>query len=95
VTKDDIRKAVLEALQSVAPEIDPNTVEPGLPIREQFDIDSVDLLNFLVDLENRLGVTVPEQYYGQIATIDHCVAYLARYLSAGAGSASPGPGSPG
>lgn len=84
MTQNEIRRTVLEALQSVAPEIQADAADPGVPIREQFDIDSVDLLNFLAALESRLGVKVPEQDYGRIATIDACVAYLAEQLGAAA-----------
>lgn len=83
MTKAEIRKAVLQALRTVAPEIDLQSVESDVPIREQFDIDSVDLLAFLTELESTLGVTVPEADYEQVTTIDDCVAYLAERVDGG------------
>lgn len=83
MTDAEIRTAVLEALRTVAPEIDPETVDPAVPIRDQYDIDSVDLLAFLTTLEDTLGVTVPEADYGQITTVDECVAYVASRVEGG------------
>ena len=51
---------MLEALAEVAPEIDAGKLEGGVPLRDQLDLDSVDVLNFLVALEKRLGVSGPE-----------------------------------
>lgn len=50
---------------------------PGVPLREQVDIDSVDYLRVLVELNEKVGVDIPEADYARIATIDQLVAYLA------------------
>lgn len=71
-----VRQAVLDALGDIAPEADLTTLDPAVPFREQLDIDSVDLVNFVVGLEKRLGVAVPESEYARIATLDQCVEYL-------------------
>lgn len=73
----DIRRTVLTALGAVAPEADLATLDPGEPIREQLDLDSMDFLNFVVSLHERLGVDVPEADYRKLATVDGAVAYLA------------------
>ena len=72
-----IREKVLSALTEIAPEVDPVSLNPDLPIRDQVDFDSVDLLNFVVALEEMFEVTVPERDYPQIATIGGMVEYLA------------------
>jgi acyl carrier protein len=77
MTKDEIKDAVLAALRRVAPEVDPETLRADLPIRDQADIDSIDFLNFLVELHSALGIDVPEGAYREVATLDGCVAYLA------------------
>jgi acyl carrier protein len=46
-------------------------------LRDQLDIDSMDFLNFVIALHERLGVDVPERDYPQLATFDGCVEYLA------------------
>ena len=80
-TTDALRAAALEALMDVAPDVDPAMLDTARPFREQFDFDSMDQLNFVVGLHRRFGVDVPETDYPQLATLDGCVAYLARALA--------------
>ena len=79
MTKDEIKSAVFSALQRVAPEVDPASLHTDLPIREQADLDSMDFLNFLLELHASLGVDVPEAAYREVATVDGCVSYLAAH----------------
>lgn len=72
----DIRRTVLTALGAVAPEADLSTLDPAEPIRDQLDLDSMDFLNFVVSLHERLGVEVPEADYNKLATVDGAVAYF-------------------
>ena len=81
MTGDEIRAAVLECLGRVAPEADPTTLRPDVPIRDQIDIDSMDFLRFVIELDQALHVAVPESDYGQIGTLDGCVRYLAARLA--------------
>ena len=87
MTEQEIRDTVLRALRNVAPEIDPATLAPDVPLREQVDIDSVDYLRVLVELNEKVGVDIPEADYARIATINQLVAYLAGR----AGTARAGP----
>ncbi len=80
MTDAEIRDRVLRALGDVAPEMDASTLDPARPIREQLDIDSVDLLEWVVGLETAFGVRVPETDYARLATLDDCVRYLAAKL---------------
>ena len=81
-TRDELRSALYRALRDVAPEIDPATIDPARPLREQADIDSVDFLNVLVALQRDVGVDVPEADYAQVSTVDDFVAYLERRVPA-------------
>lgn len=80
MTEQEIRDIVLRALRNVAPEIDPATLAPGLPLRQQVDIDSVDYLRVLVELHEKTGVDIPEADYARIATIDQLVQYLTGHV---------------
>lgn len=83
MTPAAIRAQVMAALADVAPEVDPAALDDDRPLREQIDIDSYDLLQLLVRIEERLGVDVPERDYAEIDTINALVAYLARRLPGG------------
>lgn len=81
MTRAEVQKAVLEALLTVAPEAQPAGIQSDAPLREQLDIDSMDFMNFVIALDEAIGVDVPEADYGKLSTLDACVDYLAGRLS--------------
>jgi acyl carrier protein len=83
VTNDEIRAAVLQALGGIAPEADLSRIRPDAALRGQLDLDSMDVLNFVIALHAALGVDIPEIDYPKLATLDGCVAYLAAARAAG------------
>lgn len=83
MTRDQMRAAVLGILGEIAPEADPAAIQPDVALRDQLDLDSMDFLNFVVALHERLGVEIPEADYPKFATLDGCVAEL---MAAGARS---------
>ena len=80
MTKDEIRGIVLHVLGQVAPEADLSKLKPNLRIRDQLDIDSMDLLNIIIALHKELHVEIPEADYSKLATLDDCIAYLGTAL---------------
>ena len=76
----DIRKVVQEELNNIAPEVDLATIDPAADLRETFDIDSIDFLNFVTAIHHRLGVDIPELDYPKLITLDGAVAYIAAKL---------------
>ena len=69
--------SIVEALTRIAPEIDPASIQPGVNFRDQLDLDSMDFLNFVLALHERLGIDIPEVDYPRLYTLDGAVAYLA------------------
>jgi acyl carrier protein len=82
MTRDEIRDAVVQALTSIAPEIDPQELQTDTVLRQEFDLDSMDFLNFVIGLHERLGIEVPEQDYSQLTTLNGAVDYCASRLPA-------------
>jgi acyl carrier protein len=76
MTSINVRAVVREELTRIAPDVEFATVDPQADIREAFDIDSMDVLNFVSALHQNLGVNIPEIDYPQLLTIDGAVAYL-------------------
>ena len=72
---NEIRKVVLAELKHIAPELE--DVVPAKPLRDQVDLDSMDWLNFLVGLHQKLRVDIPEADYRKLTTLNALVAYLA------------------
>lgn len=77
MTKDEIQGIVLRTLGQIAPEADLSQLKPNLRIRDQLDVDSMDLLNFVIGLHQQLQVDIPEADYSKLATLDGCIDYLA------------------
>jgi acyl carrier protein len=76
----DCRAAFLEELVRVAPDIDPATVGEEDHIQDDLELDSMDVLNLVAALHDRLGIDIPEKDYPQIATPARAAAYLAARL---------------
>ena len=79
--REALQQAVVDALTAVAPELDPAEIRPGIDLRQELDIDSMDYLNFIIRLHERFAVDIPEADYPRLATLDGCVAYLAERLA--------------
>ena len=77
MTRDEIRSEVLRALGDIAPEADLSALEADVSLRDQLDVDSMDLLTFVIALHTRLHVDIPEADYPKLATLNGCVDYLA------------------
>jgi acyl carrier protein len=73
---DEIRKVALAELRRIAPELE--DVQRAKPLRDQVDLDSMDWLNFLVALNERLKIEIPEADYRKLGTLDQIVDYLAK-----------------
>jgi acyl carrier protein len=80
VISDELRSIILAELARIAPEIDPAAVRADEPLRDQVDVDSMDFLNFIVALHNRLAVDIPESDYAKLTSLDAIVAYLSAKL---------------
>jgi acyl carrier protein len=83
---EDIRKAFVAALSSIAPEGDYEHLRPDRPLRDQLDIDSFDFLKVVIRLHDTLGVDIPESDYQKLATLEGAVSYLAARAGAGTGA---------
>ncbi|MBO3273740.1 acyl carrier protein [Pseudomonas schmalbachii] len=76
-----IRSEVLQALKTIAPEIDPASLRSDRPLREEVDLDSMDWLRFMALLHQRLGVSIPEEDYWRFNRLDDLVGYLQSHLA--------------
>jgi acyl carrier protein len=83
VTRDELRDAVVGELARIAPELDPKTIRADAPLRDQVDVDSMDFLNFIIALHDRLGVEIPESDYSRLSSVSAIVAYVSTKLAGG------------
>jgi acyl carrier protein len=77
MTKDEIKTILFDELGRIAPEIDAAAARPTADLREEFDIDSMDFLNLVTALHQRLGVDIAEADYPKLFSVDGAIEYLA------------------
>jgi len=80
MTRDAIRKLVLDVLSGIAPEADTGTLKDTADLRDELDLDSMDMLGFATALHEKLGIDIPERDYARIASLGSCIEYLATKL---------------
>jgi acyl carrier protein len=78
VNAADARSTIFQALRTIAPEIDPSELDASADLRDQVDLDSIDLLNLVVSVDEALGIEIPESDYPHLRTLDSWVDYLVR-----------------
>lgn len=72
----DLRAILHEELGNIAPEMDLHKLDGSADLREALDIDSMDFLNFVIAVHQRLGVDIPELDYPKLITLNGALAYL-------------------
>jgi len=75
-----IREVVLDVLGEVAPEVERAAVPRDRDLGRALDIDSMDQLNLLVGIGQRLGFEIPEADAARLRTLDQIVAYLVDHV---------------
>ncbi len=76
MNRETLRAEVCQLLKQIAPDTEPETLQDQDKIREVLGIDSFDALQFIVALDARLGVDIPEKDYAQTDTLAHLLDYL-------------------
>ncbi len=76
MSEEEIRKTIFQLLKQIAPDTEPSILKPDENIRKTLDIDSFDTLHFLVSLNEKMGIEIPEEDYGKIPTLKTLVDYL-------------------
>ena len=62
--------------ETFPPEFEGEEIEPGSAFRDQFEIDSMDFLNFVIAMHEATGVDIPEADYPDLETLEGCVVYF-------------------
>ena len=66
MNRSEIEASVHATLRTVVP-VAPDDLDPEEPFRDQFEMDSLDFLNFMLALEKEHGVKIPEARYPRCA----------------------------
>lgn len=80
MTQQEIKQSLFTLLKQIAPETEPTSLKPDENIREKLNIDSFDTLQFIVSVNEKFGIEIPEEDYGKITTIDSLTSYISTKL---------------
>ena len=77
MTKDEIKQIILDIIEDIAPDEDISDVKFDSPFTgDQLDLDLMDFLDIVMELRKQHGIEVPEEDYGELASLDSSAAYL-------------------
>ena len=76
MNETDIRRVIAEALDEVAPGTDIDGIDADEDFVYELDIDSMDFLNFVIAVNQRTGVDIPERDYPKLSSLNKAVGYL-------------------
>ena len=68
MSEAELKRVIFDGLRKIAPESEPEALAPDANVRKTLDIDSYDFLNFLIGLNETIGVDVPESDYGKLCS---------------------------
>jgi acyl carrier protein len=79
---NEIRTKLLSLLTTVAPDIEPESVDPERDLRDQFDFDSMDALHFATAVSEGFGIEIAETEYPKLASLRTAGDFVRERLAA-------------
>lgn len=76
MTTDEIKLIIFRELKKIAPDTEPEQLNPDEKFRDALDIDSFDALRFIVALNEKIGINIPEVDYGKTTSLNKLVEYI-------------------
>ncbi|QDV25359.1 acyl carrier protein [Aureliella helgolandensis] len=72
----EIRDEIIDILSEIAPDEDLSNLNDEQSFREQMELDSMDFLDIVMELRKRHRIQIPEDQYGELASMASTVKYL-------------------
>lgn len=76
MTAEEVKDVVLNIIRDIAPDEEVDGVDPGVALREQLDLDSMDFLDIVMELRKQHKIEVPPEDYSHLNSLNSCVEYL-------------------
>lgn len=76
MTPADIRQEVINILEDIAPDEDLGGLKDEVAFADQLELDSMDFLDIVMELRKRHRIQIPEEDYGELASMASTVKYL-------------------
>ena len=76
MTPVEIRNEILNILEDITPDEDLSNLQDEVAFREQLELDSMDFLDIVMELRKRHRIHIPEEDFGELASMQSTVTYL-------------------
>jgi len=73
---ETLKSSLIDAILEIAPEADFDILDADDDLRAQLDLDSMDFLNVMIALHEKLGIDIPEADYPKLFTLNDAIGYL-------------------
>lgn len=77
MNRDETCSTLLRCPTDVASEVADEEIEDDMDLRDELDLDSMDILPWVQGIHEALNVEIPEEAYGKIGTLEDAVNYVA------------------
>jgi acyl carrier protein len=81
MTRDEVLSLVRNHLAEEL-EVEAASIGEGTNFKDDLDADSLDLYELVMELEDRYGISVPEQEAARIETVGDAVSYVLEHAPA-------------
>lgn len=79
--RPEIREAIIDILKTVSPDEDYADLKDDVSFRTQLDMDSMDMLDIVLELRKRFKIQIPESDYPKLDSMNTTLDYLAPMLA--------------
>jgi acyl carrier protein len=78
MTGKQIREVIIDIIQELLEDEDSDLsrLQDDARIRDQVEIDYMDFLDIIMELRKRFRITVPEEDFMKLSTMNGCIDYL-------------------
>ena len=81
MTRPEIRTAIIDILSNIAPDEDYAQLKDDVSFREQLSMDSMDMLDIVLELRKQFKLQIPEGDYPNLVSMQSTLDYLEPLLT--------------
>jgi acyl carrier protein len=80
MTREEVLERIREHLATEL-ELDPDRIDEGTRFKEDLEADSLDLVELVVELEDRYGIRIPDDQAARILTVGQAADFVAAHVA--------------